>query len=610
METSRQQITPVMQPVQQMPDDMPLPQIEEQRPPRGRSLRLQVRFFRSLLWASWLLVRLLFWYYFVEHWLGMADYIERTNIRRWQAYAREFRNYAVAMGGLMIKLGQFISTRFDVLPPEILEELAGLQDEVPSVPFARIRTVLEAELGAISTRYQWLDDQPVAAASLGQVHRARLLNGDKVVVKVQRPGIDKICYTDLAALRIIARVAMWFRFVNRRADTRALVEEFGRVLLEELSYQQEAINAIRFAQMFKDDMGVYVPHVYLEHSTNRVLTIEDVTTIKINDYAALDAAGIQRKEVADRLMKTYLKQIFEDRFFHADPHPGNLFVYPLPVEDEKASFGSQVRPFYLIFIDFGMTGSLTPKITAGLVNTLGAVLTRNPRKLVQSYAELGFILPGADMERIEEAAVLAFNQVWGLSMAEIRDADFDSMAELAGEFNDLLYDMPFYVPQDFIYLGRAIGILSGMCTSLDPAFNPWHELQNHTQALIQQSLVETGTGIAPLDSILRGNGAQALLEIGQTLVQRALDPNAGQNALLQRLESGSVKVQVEAGNKLQRQLWKIENQSRLTTRAVIFGSLLVSSTLMYVNGEMVIAVIGYGLSGITLLTVLFGGSGD
>ena len=603
---------PVMQPVQQMPDNLPLPPIDYRNPPRGRSLRLQVRFFRSLVWAAWLLVRLLFWYYFVEHWLGMDEYIERTNMRRWQGYAREFRLYAVAMGGVMIKLGQFISTRFDVLPPEILQELAGLQDEVPSIPYAKIRAVLDAELGEISARYQWLDEVPVAAASLGQVHRARLRNGEKVVVKVQRPGIDKVCYTDLAALRIVARIAMWFRVVNRRADTRALAEEFGRVLLEELSYKREAVNAIRFNQMFKDDMGVYVPHVYLEHSTDRVLTIEDVTTIKINDHDAMDAAGIQRKEVATRLMRTYLKQVFEDRFFHADPHPGNLFVYPLPVEDENADFGAKGRPFYLIFIDFGMTGTLTPKITAGLVNTLAAVLTRNPRKLVQSYAELGFVLPGADMERIEEAAVLAFNQVWGLSMAEIRDTDFDTMANLAGEFSDLLYDMPFYVPQDFVYLGRAIGILSGMCTSLDPDFNPWQELQAHAQGLIQQTIAETGaaTGIAPLDSFLRGNGAQALLEIGQSLVQRALDPNAAQNALLQRLESGGVKVQVEAGYKLQRQLWKVEHQERLTTRAVIFGSLLVSSTLLYTSGEVTVAVIGYVLSGLTFLTIIFSSSGE
>ena len=570
---------------------------------------MQWRFLQSLAFAGWLLVRLVFWYYFVERVLGRAAYIERTNMQRWQQYAREFRGFAISMGGVMIKLGQFISTRIDVLPETIIAELEGLQDEVPSVPFSKIRAVLEAELGPIPNRFQWMNEQPVAAASLGQVHRARLLNGDRVVVKVQRPGIDQVVYTDLAALRIVTRVSMWFRFINRRADTRALAEEFGRVLLEELSYRQEAYNAVRFARMFKDDMGVYIPYVYTEHSTDRVVTMEDVTTIKITDYAAMEAAGINRKEVANRLMDTYLYQIFDKRLFHADPHPGNLFVYPLPVDDEKADFGPHGRPFYLIFIDFGMTGSLTPKIASGLINTLSAVLTRDPHKLVASYAELGFILPGSDIERIEEAAVLAFNRVWGLSMAELRNIDFNEISALGREFNDLLYDMPFYVPQDFIYLARAIGILSGMCTGLDPNFNPWHELQKYSGSLIQLAAGNESTdGLPSLTSLFSGNGAQMLLDIGQSLITRTIAPGtATQNTLLQRAERGEIKFQVEAGQKLRRDLLRIETQERKTTRAVIFGSTLIAATLLYTAGEITPAIIGYIFSGLALLGIFLNG---
>ncbi|HLV37606.1 MAG TPA: AarF/UbiB family protein, partial [Spirillospora sp.] len=446
---------------------------------RRRTLAMQVRYVRSLVWAFGLLLRILFWHYLMENVLGLHTWVERGNLRRWKAYAREFRGFAIAMGGVMIKLGQFISTRVDVLPPEVLVELAGLQDEVPSVPFAKLRAVIEADIGKISEKFAWIDEQPVAAASLGQVHRARLLNGDRVVVKVRRPGIDEICYTDLAALRIIGRVMMWFPFVSRRANASALIEEFGRVLLEELSYQHEAYNAARFHALFADNPYVYVPVVYAEYSSDRVLTMEDVTSIKITDFEAMEAAGINRRAVADRLIDTYLTQVFKERYFHADPHPGNLFVYPLP-DDHRNGKG---RPFYLIFVDFGMTGTLDEKITAGMINTMAALIARDPKKLVQSYAELGFILPGADMARIEEAAQIAFNRVWGMSMTEIRDMDYKDMQALGKQFNELLYDMPFYVPQDFLYLGRTLSILSGMATSLDPDYNIWQEVQRFWNVL-------------------------------------------------------------------------------------------------------------------------------
>ena len=556
------------------------------------------------MWALMLLVRLLFWHYLLENVLGLHNLVERGNLKRWRHYAGSFRHFAISMGGVMIKLGQFVSTRVDVLPPEVTDELAGLQDEVPSVPYNHIRAVIESEIGPISDHFKWIDETPIAAASLGQVHRAQLHNGDRVVVKVQRPGIDKIVHTDLAALRIVMRVAMLFPFVNRRANASALIEEFGRVLLEELSYKNEAYNATRFHTMFKDDPGVYVPLIYVKYSSDRILTMEDVTSIKINDYAAMDAAGINRKAVANRLMDTYMKQIFQERFFHADPHPGNLFVYPLPVDDSNADFGEAGRPFYLIFVDFGMTGSLTEKITAGLINTMGAVLTRDAHRLVQSYADLGFILPGADLERIEEAAAVAFNRVWGMSMAEMRDMDYGDVQALSNEFNDLLYDMPFYVPQDFIYLGRTVGILSGMGTSLDPHYNPWQELQRHWGGVVKDTMLGSGdNGNLSLDSVLTGQGGQMLRELGQNLIQRAVNP-AGE--LVQRLERGDLRVNVEQSIQVQRQLARLEIQERRTTRAILAGSVLVCATMFYVNGDAALSLVGYGFSALWFMGIFFG----
>jgi predicted unusual protein kinase regulating ubiquinone biosynthesis (AarF/ABC1/UbiB family) len=194
---------------------------------------MQYRFWETLIFAGWLFARLLFWQLVMKRVVG-SERVERGNMRRWVIYAREFRGFAIGMGGVMIKLGQFVSTRVDALPPEITHELAGLQDEVPSVPHDPIMHALEAELGPVEKRFEWIADQPIAAASLGQVYRAKLLNGERVVVKVQRPGIREIVYTDLAALRIVAQVAKRFRFISRRADTVALAQEFGRVLLHPL----------------------------------------------------------------------------------------------------------------------------------------------------------------------------------------------------------------------------------------------------------------------------------------------------------------------------------------------------------------------------------------
>lgn len=568
---------------------------------------MQYRFGRALIFAAWIFARILLWRFVMRRLIGQ-ERVERGATGRWVVYAREFRGFAISMGGLMIKLGQFISTRVDALPPEITNELAGLQDEVPSVPFEAISEILAAEIGPLDRRFSWFNHEPVAAASLGQVHRAQLLNGDRVVVKIQRPGIREIVYTDLAALRVVARVAKRFKFIRRRADTVALADEFARVSLEELSYQQEMLHAARFAEMFKDDQGVYIPAVYLEHSTDSVLTMEDVTTIKINDYAALEAAGISRKAVAKRLMNASLKQVFESRFFHADPHPGNLFVYPLPHTNGHREYGKGGRPFYLIFVDFGMTGSLTPQIADGVMNTLAAVVTRDARKLVRSYAELGFLLPDADLDRLEEATVATFDRVWGLSMTEMKNVSYSEVRDLSREFNDLLYDMPFQVPQDFIYLGRALGILSGMATSLDLDFNAWQELLPYAQKMITQSAQQNENLFdGTLLGVLTGNAPQAILETGRDMLARAFTLPPRVDAVVAQIEKGELSVRTTPDKAFRQQLNRIESQGRRTIRAVIFGSFLISATILYTSGEVGLAAGGYVLSGLTLLTVLFGG---
>lgn len=574
---------------------------------RPKTLTMQLRFLYTLVFALWLFGRLVFWQVYVAKWF--PDWVQRRNQPRWQKYAREFRYFALRMGGVMIKAGQFASTRADILPEAVIAELVSLQDEVPTIPFDRIWTVLLRELGNIPERFEFITPEPIAAASLGQVHRAQLKNGDKVVVKVQRPGIRDIVYTDMAALFIVAQVAMRFRFISRRADAVALIDEFGRVLLEEISYTTEAQHAERFKQMYAEDMGVYIPTVYREHSTEFVLTIEDVTTLKINDYEGLAAAGIDRKDVAKRLMDTYMHQIFAERFFHADPHPGNLFIYPLPVDNVEQYSGKGGRPFYLIFIDFGMTGTLTREIVQALINTLTATITRDARKLVRSYQDLGFLLPSADVRRIEEATEVVFKQVWGMSMTDMTSIDFNVVQNIGREFNDLLFDMPFRVPQDFIYLGRTVGILTGMATALDPEFNPWTEIQRHMQTLITQDaetniFEEIGKSLTePFQALFAGD-LQGFLMGMQHLVQRFQRPNKAE-MLLEQLVNGDAAVVMKLNPQARRQFERIELQGQRTTRAILFATFMLTGTLLYTNGDIQLAGFAYVTAVILLVSMVF-----
>src|SRR5262245_9855631 len=455
-------------------------------PPPGDLPPFNIHPRRRFLRISWFFLRVIAQVFFVDillnRWRLTRWYPRRTGMARWVRIARGFRGLAAQMGGVLIKLGQFLSSRADILPVQITDELAGLQDEVPPAPLPYILATIVAELGAAPEElFAEFAPSPVAAASLGQVFFGVLRDGRQVAIKVQRPRIDEIVEVDLRAVEWAVRLIRKYPPIKRRADLLALFEEFKRVLVEELDYIHEAQNAEVIRANFADAPGVYIPEPYTDLSTRRVLIMERIDGIKISDGGALDRAGIDRSELAHRFYRAYLKQWFLDGIFHADPHPGNLFVRvegPPPPQTNGVRLGA---PCTLIFVDFGMVGRLGPRAMAALREGTVAVATNDAERFVLALDGLGVILPGSDRRPIIQAAQVLFRHTYDRSIRELTNIDVEGVF---GEVEHLVRDMPFQLPQDMIYLGRSVSMVSGMTTALDPDINLFETLRPFAQELM------------------------------------------------------------------------------------------------------------------------------
>jgi predicted unusual protein kinase regulating ubiquinone biosynthesis (AarF/ABC1/UbiB family) len=371
-----------------------------------------------------------------------------------------FREAAVELGVLMIKLGQFLSSRVDLLPEKAIALLSTLQDEVPPAPFDHVVQVLESELGRpVEEVFSMLERKCTAAASLGQVHKAVLAStGETVAVKIQRPNNEQLVRMDLSTLKFVLWIITRFVDVNGFIDLMGVYHEFKRTIYEEIDYVREAANARRFKEMFKDDPMIYIPRVYDQYLSRRVLVLEWIDGIKINDYAALDAAGIDRLEVAKRTVCAYFYQFFEAGFFHADPHPGNIFVKKGPTGDGPI----------VTLVDFGMVGSITKQMKRFMKDVFLAYITRDARSLVHALSELGFIEEDANLPSIERAMSLLIERYHGMTLGEVSDLDIPEMVQ---DVEYLLYGQQIQIPAQFAFTGRAVGILAGVSTGLAPEFN-------------------------------------------------------------------------------------------------------------------------------------------
>lgn len=559
----------------------------------------RARYRRIVFFFARLLLSVVFWQLFLPR-IGLRSLSNRNKSERLRKSARDFRILATSMGGVLIKVGQFMSSRVDVLPFEFTSELEGLQDEVPAVEFADLRKVAEDEFGIpLEEKFLAFDPQPLAAASLGQVHLARidvsnLANQNQfdtkddvfnVVVKIQRPQIEKIIATDLAALRTVARWLQHYKPIRKRADVHQLLDEFTTILYQEIDYLAEGKNAETFNQNFSNYPGVRVPKVFWSHSTRQVLTLENVLAIKITDYKAITLSNISRAEVASRLLDTYLKQIFEDGFFHADPHPGNLFVQP-GFQNTGEGFPDDSN-WFLTFVDFGMVGYVPDKLRKGLRELLIAVGTQDSSKVIKAYMMMDVLLPNADLASIEKASARVFDKFWGKNMSELTSVKLDEIKEFADEFRDLIFSLPFQVPQNIIFLARAVGILSGMCTGLDPNFNVWDHLAPYARKLIAE---EARTDLSNLWSIIE-----------RQLRALAFLPGKIDDIIL-KIDSGEISIRTP---QLSQQIIKLEKSIRLLTFSIFVSVFLLISSYLFINDQVILSTGAFTISVLILFWGLF-----
>lgn len=417
---------------------------------------LSLRVLRILLWVldTALSYRLHYWcspFYSTE-------LLQRRRSRLHTKKATHLYRLAIELKGILIKLGQFMSARVDLLPEEYTQVLAQLQDAVPPADFTVIKQRLRAEWGKNPEEiFTVFNEVPIAAASLGQVHEAILTNGRRVAVKIQYPDIQRVVETDLRA----AKWATWFlqRFLRQiRFDV--LYEEFSRILHQELDYIQEGRNAERFYRNFEGDHRVVVPRVIWDYTTPHVLTLEFVEGIKISELDTIRAAGVEPSAMARLLMESYMKQLFAHRFLHGDPHPGNLFVRPGRLPGDGP---------ILIFVDFGLMQPLTSAMREGIKTTVGGIIERDIPRIVQGLVDLGFIARGRNLQAIEAVASFFIEKYRDISPKAFRGIGIGDIAHDLEQIFSL--SSAIQIPNNFILIWRTLGMLNGICSKLDPNLN-------------------------------------------------------------------------------------------------------------------------------------------
>jgi predicted unusual protein kinase regulating ubiquinone biosynthesis (AarF/ABC1/UbiB family) len=509
------------------------------------------------IWSFVLTLMYRLWLY-NKSWSYPGGVTDAKQAARRKILAVWIRNTLLDLGPTFIKVGQLFSTRADIFPTEYVEELSKLQDRVPAFSYTQVETIIEKELGKkIPDLFHSFEPIPLAAASLGQVHKAVLHSGEAIVIKVQRPGLKKLFEIDLQILKGISRYFQSHPKWGKGRDWMGIYEECCKILWEEIDYLGEGRNADAFRRNFRGYDWVKVPRVYWRYTSSRVLALEYAPGIKITQYEALEAAGLDRKLLARQGAQAYLLQLLDNGFFHADPHPGNLAVSP-----DGA----------LIFYDFGMMGRIKANVREGLMETLFGIASKDGDRVVESLVNLGAISPSEDMGPVRRSVQYMLDH--------FMDKPFEnqSVAAISDDLYEIAYNQPFRFPATFTFVMRAFSTLEGVGKGLDPDFNFMEVAKPYAMQLM------TNTNGSEGNSLLNELSRQAVQVSSTALgLPRRLEDT------LDKLERGDVRMRVRA-IETERLLRRQSNIQLTTTYAVMIGSFTLSASILLVKDYIWLAV--------------------
>ncbi len=507
---------------------------------------------------------------------------EETKETHRKSTGERIRLFLEELGPTFVKIGQVASTRYDLLPAEIISELENLQDQAQPFSYELVQKIIESELGhSIDAVFSEFQETPIAAASIGQVHMAVLKTGEKVAIKVQRPKMKTVIETDLEILQDLALIAEQRLDWAERYQIRDIVDEFSRSLLEEIDYTIEGRNAEKIYKQFQDNPKIVIPKIYWEYSTKKVLTMEYVEGVKINEMDKIKQMGNHPEVLANTIIDSILKQVLVDGFFHGDPHPGNILTLPGNV---------------IVFLDFGMVGRLTPDMKHHLASLVIALMRKKTDDVIKSIIHMGIVPENIDMIGLRRDVDRLYEKYYDASLSTV------SLAQVIVDLFAVAYKHQIRIPPDLTLLGKTLLTMEGLVVKLDPELSILKVAEPFGRRLLLERLDPKNVA---------GNVWEQLVEVGRLVNE--LPKALKEISLL--LKKGKMKQELSFPDKdfmltkLDRISNRISFSISLLSFSIVFVGLVISSAMAGKTSSILLKIptieIGFVIATSMFLWLLF-----